>query len=253
MALAGNKRCNNTMRRATDPLPCQVDTQPRMAQRLSSLSLDDLGEEDSTATVYRTTYSTTNQALPMVSNPSRPPTRVSFAPLPNSPSSSSRKPSPSKIKKCKGNRRDYALGETLRHPSHMVSEYGTPEQAFQSINTLRNHDFAFVKEFDGNLIYAILACRSLEPPLDPHNSLETLEECMTFVMCNAGNTIKLRKGEWIDCVRLVSMEGMDIKSSTKTEKDGPSGGDSNGDADSDWVPPNIISFPKVGGDTFSDI
>ena len=49
------------------------------------------------------------------------------------------------------------------------------------------------------------------------------------------------------------MEGMEIKSSTKTEKDGPSGGGSNGDADSDWVPPNIISFPKIGGDTFSDI
>jgi len=62
----------------------------------------------------------------------------------------------------KGFRRDYELGETLRHSSHMVVESNS-KKSLRSVESLRKHDFAFVKRSDKSFSYAILAFRSLEP------------------------------------------------------------------------------------------
>lgn len=224
-----NHRANEPRRRATDPQP-----PPQPAQRrMSSLSLDD---DDSTATRYRTHN-------PLLANncataPSPRSTSVTFAPLPPAPGRGSNKArAPPTRQRGRGNRRDYSLGDILRCSSHMIGNYSTPEQAFQSINSLKNRDFAFVREFDGTFTYAILACRSLEPPLDAQNSLETLEECMVFVLCDKGSTIKLRKNEWVHTIRLVAMDGLDPRSRSRKVEDETS--DKN---DGEWSPPNIISF-----------
>jgi len=43
-----------------------------------------------------------------------------------------------------GRRRDYALGDALRAPSHAAIE-PTPELAARAADRLRRHDFAFVR------------------------------------------------------------------------------------------------------------
>lgn len=148
---------------------------------------------------------------------------------------------------------DYSLGENARCPSHMIEHGASPEKAFQSINKLKALDFAFVKRssLDERYSYAILACRSLEPHVDASNPPpEMLEECMIFVLSDAGNTMKLRKNQWVECVRLVSLAGLDStregrnstiskhpKQDKPTKKISLNGGD--------WVPPNIIAFPPT--------
>lgn len=201
---------------------------------MSSLSLDD---DDSTATRYRTHSPLLAKNCITAQSPKS--TSVTFAPLPPSTRSNTKaKTTPARqSQRGKGNGRDYSLGETLRCSSHMVDNYSTREQAFQSINSLKNCDFAFVQEFDGTFTYAILACRSLEPPLDAQNCPETLEECMVFVMCDAGTTKKLRKNKWVHSIRLVAMEGLDHHSGSKHLW-----GETSIKNNDEWSPPNIISF-----------
>jgi len=166
----------------------------------------------------------------------------------------------------KGFRRDYSLGKTARCPSHMINaECATaPEQALRSIDKLKALDFAFVKRSpsDEMYSYAILACRSLEPPCVNANrspSGTTLEERMVFVMCDAGSTVNLRKNEWVENVKLVSMEGLAPgrkgSSSIKTKhanqdiKPLSNGGLGGGE----WAPYNIISFFPGSDDSISSI
>jgi len=147
----------------------------------------------------------------------------------------------------RGFRRDYSLGVTALCPSHIIDRAATPDEAFQSINKLKALDFAFVKTPDGSYSYAILACRTLEPPIDSMNSSShVLEEFMIFVVSNSGSTVKLRKSRWVEYVRLVSVEGPNpvynkrgVGSPNQAQllrNTKHSGGD--------WVPPNIISYYK---------
>ena len=116
------------------------------------------------------------------------------------PSSSSKKES-----QFNGFRRDYELGETLRHPSHAYVE-PTDGRACRGVRSLKNYDFAFVKRSDGSFSYAILAYRSLEAV--ERGDAKSVEECMTFAMTGAGNTKKVRKRHWDKYVRLVSQDGL---------------------------------------------
>ena len=213
----------------------------KMATSMNELSLDD---NDSTATMYRNVIQSVDDI-----NLNPKVARVTFAPLPSGKAAASAQ---LKGKKGKGFRKDYSLGGTARCSSHMVVDC-TPEQAFQSINLLKNHDFAFVKRSDGSYSYAILACRSLEPPIDRSKSPRTLEECMVFAMCNAGSTVKLRKNRWIESIRLISMEGLDplrTRSSVKHQnQDDALGNGRSGD----WVPPNVISFFPPSDDSISGL
>jgi len=137
----------------------------------------------------------------------------------------------------KGFRSDYSLGDIIRSRSHMIIET-SPESAFQAVDTLQRHDFAFVKRSDGSYSYAILAFRSLEPAEYQSDSTTSLEEHMAFVTYGSGLIKRIQRSKWSTSVRLVSVEGLghhrrrqSVKRSTgdALEKDG-------------WTPPSIISF-----------
>jgi hypothetical protein len=111
-----------------------------------------------------------------------------------------------------GFRKDYTLGETVRSFSHMVVE-SSLEKASEAVNVLKNHDFAFIRRSDGSWTYSILAYRSFEPlkageAAPPLTSSDELEECMMFVMSNAGQTKMIKKRQWGEFVRPVSMVGV---------------------------------------------
>jgi len=103
-----------------------------------------------------------------------------------------------------GFRGDYTIGETLRSPSHM-SIGAISEQTIQANSSLDQHDFAFIKRSDGSYTYAILAYRSMEPIKGANNvdKVESMEECMNFVMSEAGATKMVRRRNWSKLVRLV--------------------------------------------------
>ena len=124
--------------------------------------------------------------------------RVSFAP---SPSSSIEDDNQQSVEvegeqQNMGFRKDYSLGETTRSRCHMIIE---PTSV---VSSLKKHDFAFVKRSDGSYSYAILACRLMEPIKGTNNT----EECMTFVMSDVGATKIVRKSNWSEYIRLVSMK-----------------------------------------------
>lgn len=106
--------------------------------------------------------------------------------------------------KHRGLRKDYSLGKRACSSSHMIIE-SDHDVAFQSASSLKNHDFAFVKRSDGQWTYAILAYRSFELVKNE----EVVEECMMFVMSDAGSTKLIKKRQWGDYVRLVSMKGLE--------------------------------------------
>ena len=111
----------------------------------------------------------------------------------------------------KGFREDYALGDTARVASHMIIETN-PERAIDSIDTLGNHDFAWVKRSDGTYSYSILAYRSSsggganEADEDDDEEGQAAEERMTFVLSNLGCTKVISKSQWGKCIRLVAPE-----------------------------------------------
>lgn len=97
--------------------------------------------------------------------------------------------------------KDYALGEALRSPAHTI------QRGLAAIDSLKKHDFAFVKRSDGSFSYAIVAFRSFEPA--SRGAWD--EECMTFVVSAAGSIKTVRKRHWAESVRMVapsSLPGM---------------------------------------------
>lgn len=98
----------------------------------------------------------------------------------------------------KGYREDYALGETARSTSHMITE-STSVDAIRIFDSLRNHDFVFIKRSNGSFSYASLAYRS--------RSKITNEECLVFVLDHKGSTKTMPKRH-SHSMRLVSMEGL---------------------------------------------
>jgi len=111
-----------------------------------------------------------------------------------------------------GFRRDYRIGESLRCPSHMIDE-PTLEKALQGVNSLSKHDFAFVKRSDGSYSYAILAYRSMEPG----KGTMPMEECMTFVINDAGSSKVLHKRHWSQYIRRVATMEKEDPQPVKTE------------------------------------
>mmetsp|Transcript_20601 Transcript_20601/g.38906 ORF Transcript_20601/g.38906 Transcript_20601/m.38906 type:complete len:326 (+) Transcript_20601:306-1283(+) len=105
-----------------------------------------------------------------------------------------------------GYRSDYSLGDTLRSASHVITE-PTPEQAIQSVDSLKTHDFAFVKRSNGLHSFAILAHRSMEPTKRADEDA-AMGECMNFVIDDSGSTKMVRRSHWSRSIRLVSMEGL---------------------------------------------
>lgn len=195
-----------------------------------------MDDNDSTATVYHTSVPLTS-----ANNGSRVGASVTFAPLP-----------PGKVKnavRCKGRgiREDYSLGDIVQCPSHMV-DHSTSEQAYNAINSLKAHDFAFIKKPSGPYTYGILACRTLEPPVDIINCPESLEESMVFAICGGGSKVKLKKNQWVDRIRLVSMEGMKPSRSIANRQNNHT---SDNDTCDDWVPPNVVSFACTCDDNLS--
>ena len=116
---------------------------------------------------------------------------------------------------------DYNLGDTCRSPHHMIVEPNR-SKATQAVDTLSNHDFAFVKRSGGRYTYAILAyrtkgtCKGVQQ--EEHNSIsfsslsispreseeEEKEETMTFVLKDDGCDKVIKKSQWADNVRLIS-------------------------------------------------
>ena len=165
--------------------------------------------------------------------------------------------------KSHGFRPDYSLGDMARSKSHMLIET-SPEDSFQSVNTLQKQDFAFVKRSDGSYTYCILAFRSLEPPSSSSSSScdddgnknkissstttsyncssssGSLEESMTFVVSGTGCTKTIKKAGWTDQIRLVSMEGSSRQKKRKSRR--KNNLKKSMDFKDDWVPPSIISF-----------
>ena len=153
--------------------------------------------------------------------------------------------------KSKGFRSDYSLGDTARKPSHMIMK-SSPELAYQAVNSLQKHDFAFIKRSDGSYSYAILAFRSLEPknPKKKRSSSPSdtipLEEYMAFVIDGSGSVKMLKKRKWVEHIRLPSPSGLDRnlrtgakrkhgKTTLKQKK-------KNEGTMEEWSPPSIISF-----------
>lgn len=94
-------------------------------------------------------------------------------------------------------RTDYRLGELARSSSHMVIDLN-PTSASSKVSALKNYDFAFIKRTDGSWTYAILAYRSYE------NDDGNQDECMMFVMNEAGSTKMIKKCHWAEYVRRVA-------------------------------------------------
>jgi len=79
------------------------------------------------------------------------------------------------------------------------------------IDSLKRHDFAFVKRSDGTYTYAILAFRSSDinskkATVVEEDSEEGDDEKMVFVMNNNGSTKIIRKKYWSKLIRFVSMK-----------------------------------------------
>lgn len=100
-----------------------------------------------------------------------------------------------------GARSDYFLGDLAKCPSHMVIE-DCPQAALEKVSQLRQYDFAFIKRTDGSWTYAILAHRHKPPNED--------DECMMFVMTEAGSTKIIKKKLWGNFVRCVVAEDPEV-------------------------------------------
>ena len=96
-------------------------------------------------------------------------------------------------------RDDYVLGDVIRSSSHMMIE-SSPDRAIHAVDSLKIHDFAWVKRSDGFYTYAILAYRN--PPIE-NKSNHHPEEYMYFVVDNSGSTKMILKKHWHDSVRLI--------------------------------------------------
>lgn len=100
-------------------------------------------------------------------------------------------------------RKDYALGETVRSPSHMNIE-PTSAQAIRAASSLKSNDFAFVKRSDGSFSYAILAYRCMKRFRNSAKNKIIMEECMVFIVSSTGSTKMVRKRQ-SESVRLVRL------------------------------------------------
>lgn len=157
----------------------------------------------------------------------------------------------------RGYRRDYLLGQAARSPRHMLIP-STHEETFVAANALKNYDFAFVKRSDQSWSYAIVAYRSFEPVKGSTStgviSSDELEECMMFVMCDRGSTKLIKKKQWGEFIRLVSMEDLDeewIKRNEEEQQQQTNRATAVPADEEDsraWVPSKIVFVPSSNDD-----
>ena len=91
-----------------------------------------------------------------------------------------------------GFRPDYKLGDTLRSPDDMVAQPSREAQLI-AVESLKPHDFAFVRRSDGSYSYGILAY--------------SREETLVFVLCEDGSTKSIKRKYWHGAIRLVNTIG----------------------------------------------
>jgi hypothetical protein len=100
----------------------------------------------------------------------------------------------SRMQSYSGVRSDYSLGDVARCTSHMIIQ-DDPQEVFDQVSQLKQHDFAFIRRTDGLWTYAILSHSFVD---------DEGEECMMFVMHQNGSTKTIRKKKWVSFVRLVA-------------------------------------------------
>ncbi len=136
------------------------------------------------------------------------------------------------------------------------------DHASQAVDSLKTHNFAFVKRSDGSFSSVILAYRSMEPTTGASNG--EMEECMTFAVSEGGSMKMVRKRHWNEYVRLVSMEGSccDPASGTSamthftTQSSTPkrptaSSKEARHKNVVDWVVPRVIAFVPHSDEEYS--
>ena len=115
------------------------------------------------------------------------------------------------------NRHVYRLGESIQSP-HDIMIFPTEKEMMQRINSLKVHDFAFVRRSNGTWTYAILADRGKqkvtsasldggvpkvsEAGNENSSNLEK-EEFMMFVMNEARSVKVIWKSQWKNCIRCI--------------------------------------------------
>jgi len=113
----------------------------------------------------------------------------------------------------RGLRQDYEIGESIRCPSHMIVE-PTWEQAFHSVNSLKKHDFAFVRRSDGSYSYAIVGSRYLKH--DDNTSIYG-EEVMEFIVNSAQSKKSFPKSLWVSFIHCVAAPNNQSESVSSNE------------------------------------
>ncbi len=112
----------------------------------------------------------------------------------------------SKIRKRRGKR--HKLGDTALSKTDCVllgddkDACGSRETYLISVSSLSVFDSAFVKRSNGQLTYAILVDRFFDE--DAEHGGKRGEECMKFVLDSKGATKTIRKGIWLDMIRMVN-------------------------------------------------
>ena len=102
----------------------------------------------------------------------------------------------------------FHLGD-IGSPQDMIIE-SNPSKAFQSIDSLKLNDFAWVKRSCGTWVYAIVAIIKSDED-DANKSIQ-------FVMDKKGSTKTLKSKYWINHIRLVNMRNVSSSESLKKEK-----------------------------------
>lgn len=154
--------------------------------------------------------------------------------IPATPDHTSTKSNEEQIRDARfdGSRPDYRLGDSARSTSHMViAPPDSKKAALDTVASLADHDFAFVKRSDGSFTYSILAFRRSITYSGQDETKSPEEEWMIFALDSKGSTKKLRRSRWNEYVRLVSpkQDGSPVPSRDASS----SGGDDQSDDSSD--------------------
>ena len=95
----------------------------------------------------------------------------------------------------------FHLGD-IGSPQDMMIE-SNPSKAFKSIDSLKIHDFAWVKRSCGTWVYAIVAIVKS----DQDDSKKSIK----FVLDKKGSSKTFKSKYWIDHIRLVNMQNVSLK------------------------------------------
>ena len=99
----------------------------------------------------------------------------------------------------------FHLGD-IGSPQDMIIE-SNPSKAFQSIDSLKIHDFAWVKRSCGTWVYAIVAVVKS----DQDDSKKSIK----FVLDKKGSSKTFKSKYWINHIRLVNLQNVSSSESLK--------------------------------------